>query len=188
MEKQTFYYSGVSSQGQAMSGTVNAKDISDACILAKNMGIQNAKVSLNKEIYTPIGDPTRKIVGDPVSSTPPDIILPPKPTIMPLEPPAKPDAVPSMHDSHSKTAAKITQTMRGLGNDVAHFNEARQEAQQAAMVRQSLLVGEEKRILEQIEPLLAKQGGRIMSVNMVPNHHGNIMFAIVVEHYLKERK
>ena len=54
-------------------------------------------------------------------------------------------------------------------------------------VRQTIAVGEQAQVLAKVEPLLATANGRIVSVNMQTNHNGIMIFAIVVEHEVKEK-
>lgn len=54
-------------------------------------------------------------------------------------------------------------------------------------IRQSLFIGEEMKVKEQIEPLLANENGKIIQCHMRPNHHGIMVFMIVIEHETKEK-
>ena len=61
-------------------------------------------------------------------------------------------------------------------------NEQAKAQKEKKGIRQSLFIGEETKVKEQLEPILADQNGRIVQCQMNPNFHGTMIFMIVVEH------
>lgn len=164
--KRPFEYSGRNSQGVEISGIVNAASEADALKLASAMGCLNPVIGTkptmlvdNKGISAasilPIKQTTSRLVGEPQSVRE-----------------IAPQAVPRIEDN-----ARLAAMVDGIKDNVE-----RQVESISMRRRQSLIIGSEAVVKTSVEPLLSNAAGKILSVEMRPDHHGNMVFAIVIEH------
>jgi len=170
MEKKPWNYSGKSQKGFQLSGTVFALSLKDAQTQVKNMGINDAIVV----------DPMGETINQPAA----DAVVPNSPA-MGIAPSAAGFVIPP---TPSSFGSKVNQE-QNLKEMIGGLNKTVQDQLKSTIVparRQSLFIGKQAEVLGFVEPLLAKQNGHIINVQMRPGHDGFMMYAIVVEHDSKE--
>jgi len=181
MDMQSFEYTGTDARGGPITGTVKALDLASAEALAKKFGCLNAEVS----IYDPrasrkqaIKEPTAGSVKAPGFSAVKEARISTAVEAMASDMMLREAPAPKIEDN-SRLAAMVS----GMKENVE-----RQLDAVYVRRRQSLIIGEQPVVMSNVEPLLCKQNGKILSVNMHPNHHGIMIIAVVVDHEIVKEK
>lgn len=181
MEKQPFEYTGTDARGGPMTGTVKAASLAEAQALAIRLGCVNPIVCE----YNPHAD-RKHAIADPTAgsvrqvSTPPQILPARVPSVGQFESQPSLYEMPSPKvEDNSRLAAMVSGIKENVPRQIELTN---------VKFRQSLIMGEQPLVQEKVDFLLSRQSGRVLSVNMHPNHHGIMMIAVVVEHEVVKEK
>lgn len=163
-EKKEWNYSGRTSSGP-VSGVFFAANKEEAEERVKRMGLLNATVSEGGK-----------------SEPPKNLPAPPPPNLqsglgqIPTKNPSPPFVPPPM------TALQKEQQDRLMAT--AKFLETAGKEEEPGRRRHSFIIGEHKQIQLLLEPYLAGKNGKIIDFEMRPNHVGQMIFAVVVEHVI----
>lgn len=180
MDKQPFVYTGTDARGGPMTGTVKAFSLEEAQALAIRLGCKNPMVTE----YNPHAE-HKQAIPDLAAGSVRQVSAPPQ--MLPARVPAAAqfsadvdmyEASPKVEDN-SRLAAMVSGIKENVPRQIESAN---------TKYRQTLIMGEQPIVAEKVETLLGKQHGRVISVNMHPNHHGIMMIAVVVEHEVAKEK
>ena len=130
------------------------------------MSIQNAVII-----------PTENVGAD----VPQHIVQSATPGIVPVA------SAPSPISPKQQTQERDLQAMLRKYADHIDEDTAFAETMRPATMRQTLVLGLEPTIMVKVGPLL-DAGGRIVNIEMCPNHHGQMFLAVVVEHPVESKK
>jgi hypothetical protein len=163
-------YAGKNPQGFQLKGNLFAATKEEVITIVKNMGVENPTV-------VPYGE---------------EINLP-TPVVGPVSTKASITAalsVPEMSLEHKAQQKNMDSNIRGMAESVQSQVDAMEleEQEHNKPRRQKLVIGEEIRVLAEVEPLLKNLRGQILSVNMVLGNRGLVTYAVVVEHDIEVKK
>jgi len=164
-------YAGKNPQGFQLKGDMSAVTREEVVAVVKNMGVENPiVVPYGEEINLPT-----PVVG-PVPSK-----APPMAAVL---------SVPEMSLEHKAQQRNMDSNIRGMAESVQSQVDAMEleEQEHNRPRRQKLVIGEEIRVLAEVDPLLKNLRGQILSVNMLLGNRGLITYAIVVEHDVEAKK